>query len=170
MTMKAVYVDWRGIMASALLTTFLIEVEGVELTPYPDSAGYMTVGVGHLIKEEDDPSPITYAEAMQYLDLDTNIALTTVDRLVKVQLNYHEKAAVASWVFNLGEDKVQGSNTLALLNSGDKKGFADALLQWDKVTVIRDGVKEKVSEPGLLNRRRKERSLFLTGDWRARSD
>lgn len=157
-------------MASALLTTFLIEVEGVELTPYPDSAGYMTVGVGHLIKEEDDHGPITYAEAMQYLDLDQHIALSTVDRLVKVPLNYHERAAVASWIFNLGEDKVKGTNTLALLNSGNKEGFTNALLQWDKVTVIKNGEKVKVSEPGLLNRRKKERALFLDGDWRNRRD
>lgn len=155
-------------MASALLTTFLIEVEGVELTPYPDSAGHMTVGVGHLMNEEDVHGPITYSEAMQYLDLDSQIALGSVDKLVKVPLNYHEKAAVASWIFNLGEDKVKGTNTLALLNSGNKEGFANALLQWDKVTVIIDGKKVKVSEHGLLNRRHKERALFLNGDWRNR--
>jgi len=151
-------------MASALLITFLREVEGLSLTPYDDSAGYKTIGVGHLMREEDAPVKITYAEAMKFLDNDTDEALHAVDKIVKVPLNYHQRAAVASWVFNLGEDAVRGTNTLALLNSGNYDGFAHALRQWDKETI--NG--RKVRNEGLANRREKEIKLFLTGDWKDR--
>lgn len=152
-----------GTMASALLVSLLTDVEGVRLKPYLDSAGHPTIGVGRLIGGRQVPERITYAQAMEWLDEDAGDALEYVDDLVTVPLAYHERAAVASWIFNLGPDKVRKSETLRLLNSGDKRAFADALLSWNKETV--NGV--KVENAGLTTRRHKERNLFLTGDWRS---
>lgn len=149
-----------------LLKKFLREVEGLSLKPYHDGGspgkGYLTVGFGHLLRPSDDVRTITPSEAESYLEQDTEIALKAVDRLVEMPLSPWQKASVAAWIFNLGEDAVKGSNTLALLNRGEYQAFADALLKWNKVTV--DG--KKVAVRGLTNRRHKERALFLYGDWK----
>jgi len=152
------------ILASAILISFLKEVEGLSLKPYLDGGdkGFLTHGYGHLIKPNEDVRTITIDEAEQLLESDARDALDAVDRLVKMPLNPWQEAAVAAFIFNLGERKVKDSNTLKLLNEGEYQAFADALLKWDKTTV--DG--KKVSVPGLLNRRKKERSLFLHGEWK----
>lgn len=156
------------IMATSLiLSAFLKEVEGLELKPYPDSGGKMTVGWGHLLKPWEPVREITLEEAEEYLEDDIAQANEDLDRLVTVLLNAHQRAAVASWMFNLGADKVVGSNTLSALNHGHYEKFADMLLQWNKVTKkTKDGGKVKVPVRGLTIRRQKERALFLTGDWK----
>lgn len=143
-----------------MLIPFLKDVEGFSATKYRDSAGHYTIGYGHLITGKGDAeSPITEARATELLAMDAVVAVESTYALVKVPLLSHEHAAVASWIFNLGEDKVRDSNTLRLLNENKKQQFADALLQWNKVTV--NGVKK--ANKGLLNRRVKERKLFLYG-------
>jgi GH24 family phage-related lysozyme (muramidase) len=80
-------------------------------------------------------------------------------RLVKIPLEQHEADAVLSWIFNVGEEKIQhnGTNSLRLLNSGNREGFSDILLKWNKVRVNGELVESK----GLTARRKKERAMFL---------
>lgn len=152
-------------MASLLLANFLIGVEGLSLKKYKDSGDKWTIGVGHLILPHESYDEITREFAMNLLHKDADTAVKAVDRLVKIPLAPHEHAAVASWVFNLGEDKIRHSNTLAALNRGEKQRFSLNLLDWDKETV--NGVK-RVNN-GLRNRREKERLLFL-GDFKSLRD
>ena len=51
---------------------FITECEGCELDPYYDQAGYLTVGVGHLLDGPDDPynRTITQAECDMLLEGD----------------------------------------------------------------------------------------------------
>lgn len=149
------------LIAVTILTSFLRQVEGLKLHKYPDSGGRWTVGYGHLVKPyEKIPDTISMEMAEQLLIDDAEDALYDVRKLVTVDLNPHEQAAVASWMFNLGADKIKGSNTLKALNDGDKEKFLDMLMMWNKVTV--NG--EKVESRGLTNRRANEVKLFR-GEW-----
>ena len=153
-------------MAAALLVSFLQNVEGLSLEKYKDSGDKYTIGFGHLIlPHENYDNGITKEKAIELLDEDADIAVRSVARLVKVDLAPHEHAAVASWLFNLGEGAIKNSNTLASLNRGERERFAWNLLKWDKVRV--NGV--LVSNKGLRNRRQKERLLFL-GEFKALRD
>ncbi len=135
------------------------ECEGLRLKAYADSGGRLTIGWGHAGKDVRPNSVITEETAEVLLAQDVAAAERAVRRLVWADLNENQFGAVVSWVFNLGEGKVRGSKTLSLLNQRRYLEFADALLQWDKITLA-DGTKKSL--PGLTRRRQKERALFLT--------
>ncbi len=138
---------------------FITECEGCELDPYYDSAGYLTVGVGHLLDGPDDPynRTITQAESDMLLDGDLLETEECMDARVEVPVNQNQYNAMCSLTFNIGTGAFSDSTLLRLLNESDYMGAADQFLVWNKITV--DG--EKVVSEGLANRREKERALFL---------
>lgn len=138
---------------------FITECEGCELTPYYDQAGYLTVGVGHLLSGESDPynRQITQYESDYLLDGDLGETEEAIAEYVEVALMQSQYNALASLIFNIGTGAFRDSTLLRLLNDLDYLGAADQFLVWDKITV--DG--EKVVSEGLANRREKERELFL---------
>ena len=131
--------------------------EGLRLKPYEDSAGHATIGVGHLIHH----GPVTAADntrfagftraaALALLARDVRARELFVDDVVKVALNQNEFDALVSLVFNIGTGAFKGSTVLRRLNAGNRRGAADAILMWT------------VGGPGLPDRRKRERALFLT--------
>ena len=80
-------------------------------------------------------------------------------RAVRVTLTEEQRAALISLTFNIGSGGFLSSTVLRRLNAGNYEGAADAFLMWNKIT--RNGVKER--DQGLVNRRERERLLFLTG-------
>lgn len=145
--------------ASMMLYAFLRDVEGLRLKPYPDGGGLLTCGYGHLLRPGEAPNGCTEAQAERWLVEDIQQAEESYTRLVKIPLEQHEADAVLSWIFNVGEEKIQhnGTNSLRLLNSGNREGFSDILLKWNKVRVNGELVESK----GLTARRKKERAMFL---------
>lgn len=142
--------------------------ESDKLVVYPDTGGKWTVGKGHLILATDTVlrqgqrqklhpfgpvMQITQAESDAFFAEDTAIARNAVANKVQVPVNDNQRAALASLVFNIGTNAFAGSTLLRKLNAGDYKGAADQFLVWKKV----DGV----DSPGLINRRARERALFL---------
>ena len=69
-----------------------------------------------------------------------------------------EKAALVDFTFNLGSGNLQTSTLLKLLNAGDYAGAANELPKWN--------LGSGRVQPGLVTRRARERSLFLTGVWK----
>jgi lysozyme len=138
---------------------FITECEGCELDPYYDQAGYLTVGVGHLLDGEDDPwnRTITQAESDMLLEGDLLETEECMEECVTVPVNQNQYNAMCSLTFNIGTGAFSDSTLLRLLNESDYMGAADQFLVWNKITV--DG--EKVVSEGLANRREKERALFL---------
>ena len=138
---------------------FITECEGCELDLYYDQAGYLTVGVGHLLDGEDDPwnRTITQAESDMLLEGDLIETEECMEECVAVPVNQNQYNAMCSLTFNIGVGAFGDSTLLRLLNEGDYMGAADQFLVWNKITV--DG--EKVVSEGLANRREKERALFL---------
>ncbi len=136
--------------------------EGLRVEAYQDSAGVWTIGYGHSSKAgEPRVTPglrITEAEAETILRRDLDRFEAEVARLVTVPLTDNEFAALTSLCFNIGAAAFAGSTCLKRLNSGDRKGAAEALTWWNKATVRG----KKVRMGGLVRRRAAEKALFLT--------
>ena len=130
------------------------EFEGLSFVEYKDVAGYPTIGYGHLMKSgESYPDGITEEKAAELLRDDLAEAEEGVTRQITVDLNDNQFAALVSFTFNLGEGNLKSSTLRKKLNSGDYDGAADEFPKW----CYAGGKPFK----GLLNRRNKERALFL---------
>lgn len=138
--------------------------EGVKLTAYFDSAGVLTIGVGHTsaagAPKVAAGMKITAAQADEILSRDLTAVEKTVNGAVKMPLNQNEFDALVSLVFNIGGGAFKGSTLLRKLNAGDKAGAADQFTAWNKATVKG----KKVALPGLTVRREAERRQFLRPD------
>lgn len=121
--------------------------------PYICSAGYPTIGYGHLC----DPKhpPITEAEAEVYLARDLQTALTATLRYCPVLATEPEArlAAIVDFTFNLGAGRLQTSTLRRRVNQRDWPSAATELRRW----VFGGG---KVL-PGLVTRREAEATCLL---------
>ena len=142
--------------------------ESCRLTPYMDAANVWTIGWGHALTHDGKlligagdretalslyPNSISQDEADRLLVEDMETAAEDVEAIVVPEISDGEYAALISFVFNLGAEKVRGSTLFKLLNGGDRQGAADALLEW-----IYAG--DRILR-GLVRRRVAERDLFL---------
>lgn len=135
-------------------------LEGFRANAYLDGeGGTLTIGWG-TTKGIKIGMTITHEEAESYLRRDVADAVRTIDRLVRVQLNANERCSLISFIYNVGSKAFEKSTLLKKLNRNDRLGAADEMLRW-----IRQ--KDKVST-GLLNRRRKEKELFLKPELKRR--
>lgn len=137
--------------------------EGWSSKSYNDSAGYCTIGYGHLIalKECERLSrgqlgefvnPISLNRGEEVLEADTRAARAAVQRLVAVPLNDQEFGALSTFVFNLGEQNFSNSTLRRMVNLQRKKDAASQFGLWIRA-------KDKI-EQGLVIRRKCEASLY----------
>ena len=129
----------------------IINFEGSKNRAYRDTQGYYTIGVGHLIKPEEQhliDATLTEAQVQELLRHDLNLCEKTIDEVVKVPLNQNQYDALYSLCFNIGVPKFRTSSVVRKLNASDYKGAADAILLWNKPEV-------------LVKRRKAEKALFL---------
>ncbi|WP_137163384.1 lysozyme [Pseudomonas asiatica] len=137
-------------IASAVVTHF----EGLRTKAYLDPVGIPTVCFGHIATAAIGQIK-THAQCQQLLEADLAVAIKSVDSLVKVPLPVERRAALVSFVYNLGAQKFAGSTLLWKLNSGDVRGACAELDRW----VFAGGVKLN----GLVARRAEERALCEVG-------
>lgn len=126
--------------------------EGLRLDAYVCDGGKLTIGYGST-RNVKKGMTITRVEAEARLLEDLAEADAIIDRYVKADLNINQRAALISWVFNLGGGNLKKSTLLKKLNKHDYKGAADEFLKW----VYAGGKKLN----GLVKRRKAERELFL---------
>jgi lysozyme len=140
--------------------------EGVRLNAYKDSAGLLTIGVGHLLTKSElssgkidiDGESVKYGDGLTsgqadaLLAQDLNPAETTVKNNVKVELNQNQFDALVSFTFNVGGGAFKGSTLLKKLNNGLYGEVPSQLMRWDKAG-------GKVV-PGLKKRRENEVNLW----------
>lgn len=130
--------------------------EGLFLQAYRDIADVWTIGYGHtggVYKGQ----MITKSEAERLLAMDLAGHEAFVDaRCASIDNQF---APMTSLAFNVGDYGFQSSTVLRRHKEKNFADAADAFLLWDKAHV--DG--RLVVVPGLLNRRKAERALYLTG-------
>lgn len=131
----------------------LIAREAVKTRAYKDSVGVWTIGVGHTSAAGPPKvTPglvITQVEAMEIFTRDLAKYEATVDASVKVPLADHERDALVSICYNIGQGGFANSTFLKRLNAGDRAGCAEAIMAWKKPAEI-------------ISRRAGERDQFLT--------
>lgn len=137
-------------IASAVVTHF----EGLRTKAYLDPVGIPTVCFGHTATAVIGQVK-TQVECQQLLEADLAVAIKSVDDLVKVQLPVERRAALVSFVYNVGAPKFAGSTLLKKLNAGDVAGACAEIDRW----VFAGGVKLN----GLVARRAEERQLCEVG-------
>ena len=142
----------ENIMAIAQSTlAFITKEEGARNKAYKDSKGLWTIGVGHLIKPDEQyliTATLTNEQVEELLRSDLKWCSEAVESSVKVPLDQNQFDALYSLCFNIGETAFKKSTVVRKLNENDFKGAADAILMWNKPAVLE-------------NRRKRERALFL---------
>jgi lysozyme len=129
--------------------------EGLRLTAYKDGGGVWTIGYGHTGADVREGLTIPLSEAERLLTRDLKTAEGHVNGAVQVKLTQNQFDAIVSFVYNVGGEAFRTSTMLRLLNAGDYVGAANQFPRWNKDN-------GKVVQ-GLINRRAKERDLFLRG-------
>lgn len=134
------------------------ESEGLKLAAYKDTGDVWTIGYGTIkypngvsVKKGD---VCTKSQAEAWLVNDCKWVDACLDKSVKVKLNQNQFDALASFVYNVGATAFNTSTLLVKLNAGDYTGAAGQLDRW-----VNDNGK-KIQ--GLVNRRAKEKKLFLS--------
>lgn len=158
-TAIAALIFFGGRKAVDTVKRLIVGEEGLRLKVYRDpGAGAWTIGYGHKVQPGEPYHPygpvteITLEEANRLFDQDTRTATAAVTNYVKVPLTENQRAALISFVYNIGTGAFYGSTMLRRLNSGDYAGAAAEFARWNKD----DG---KVV-PILTARRERERVIF----------
>lgn len=128
---------------------------GYYATDDEKARGIVTVGYGstHRVGHGEK---ITEEQANQFLMEDMMEAEEAVDRLVTIDLNPNQRAALTSLVFNVGQGNFAKSKALVALNTGDFDSFKREAFGENDGFVYSGGVKL----PGLVNRRSQEQDMF----------
>lgn len=131
---------------------------GYYATDDEKARGIVTVGYGstHRVGEGEK---ITEEQANQFLMEDMMEAEEAVNRLVNIDLNPNQRAALTSLIFNVGQGNFAKSKALVALNLGDFDTFKREAFGENDGFVYSGGVKLD----GLINRRAKERDVFSGG-------
>lgn len=107
------------------LAAMLTRHEGLSLTPYTDTTGNLTIGVGRNLTARG----ITAAEANVLLVNDIQLAMKTARTYSWFSgLNEARQDVIVSMIFNMGGKFNLFSNMLACLVNRDYSGAADEML------------------------------------------
>lgn len=135
--------------------------EGCRLTAYPDpgtGGAPWTIGYGWTGKVDGKPikpgMKIDDATAERLLRTGVVSFDQAVSKMLKVSVTQNQYDALVSLAYNIGTRALSSSTLMKKLNAGDVKGAADEFLRWNK-----SGGK---AMPGLTNRRKAEREVFLS--------
>lgn len=131
----------------------IMKFEGLSATSYRCSAGYNTIGYGHVIQSHEVfDEPISNEEADRLLRKDMLLAQNGVLRYIKVPLVFYQFDALVSFTFNLGAAALQRSTLRQKINRGEYESAAHEFERW----VYAGGKKLN----GLVRRRLAESLLY----------
>jgi lysozyme len=138
---------------------FLKELEGIMYKAYDDGAGFMTIGVGHLIKPNEQhllTAELDNVDVDSLLFQDLRTFEIALKKLVDVKkLTQGQFNALISFAFNVGESALAKSTLLKkVIAKAPKKEIEAEFLKWNKAG-------GKVMQ-GLTNRRKKEIKMYFS--------
>lgn len=127
--------------------------------PYHDPVGFPTQGYGHLLSRKAwallEQWPVqTPEDSIMWLEQDMTRALQSVLRLVTVELEVAQAAALTDFTYNCGGGNLQVSTLLRLVNREEFERAADEFPKWVYAGSVRLA--------GLVRRRAAERDLWLS--------
>jgi lysozyme len=124
--------------------------EGLRLDAYRCPAGVWTVGYGHT-KDVLPGLTVTVPEAEALLLEDMDTADEAIRRHCTAYLRNNQRAALISFIFNVGAGAFAKSTLLRKLNQGDHASVPAELLRWNKAsgTVLRGLVLRREAEANL---------------------
>jgi lysozyme len=137
-------------IATAVISTF----EGIRTDAYLDPIGIPTICYGHTATARLGETR-TPEQCKAQLSKDLLIAIGDVESRVKVTMTVERRAALVSFVYNVGGTKFGNSTLLKKLNAGDTRGACAEFSKW----IYAGGVKLR----GLVARRAEERELCEVG-------
>ncbi|MBL1266241.1 MAG: lysozyme [Halomonas sp.] len=140
--------------AISIATAVVSFYEGYEPTAYRDPVGIPTICYGHTATVRMGQT-LSQAKCTALLKQDLGDAFAVVDRRAQVALPAPTRAALASFVYNVGAGNFARSTLLRKLNAGDLRGACHELSRW----VYAGGRRLN----GLVKRRATERELCLEG-------
>jgi lysozyme len=147
----------------------LCELEGIEYEPYHDSAGLLTIGVGHCLTKDERSSgkihcgehiirwkdgPLTEHDIDILLQEDVQWAEAVVNTCVTVPLTQQQFDSLVIFCFNIGNNAFTQSTLCKVLNEGQYEAVPAQLVRWNKAN-------GRVLQ-GLVNRRNREIALWNT--------
>jgi len=119
----------------------LIRDEGLRLTAYRDTLGYLTIGVGHLIVQGERFTTITRDQALALLDQDIAIAERRLSNIFPSWRSLDEvrQRTALNLTFNLGYKLADFKRFLHAAKSEDWDKAADQLTKsrWYKQVKLR---------------------------------
>ena len=139
-----------GIKSSTL--ELIHRFEGAVATPYLDSAGRWTIGVGHQIKESEPHllfANLRPKEMQKLLERDLKPCETFLKHRLGYPLTQAQFDALMSLCHNIGVDNLASSKVIADLKKDKIHSAANSILNWNK-------------PQELTKRRQEERKLFLS--------
>jgi lysozyme len=133
--------------------------EGLRLEAYLDGTDVWTIGWGTTRingKPVKKGMTITKEQAAEYFNHDIAVFEKEIADVVKVALTDNQYSSLVCLIYNIGGAQFRTSTLLRKLNSGDYAGAANEFGRWiyDNGKILN----------GLVERREKERQLFLTQD------
>ena len=131
---------------------FITNFEGKRNKAYRDSKGLWSIGVGHLIKADEEflkTITLTDYDVQELFKRDLKWCDEAVSSSVRAPLNQNQYDALYSLCFNIGADHFKQSEVVKHLNQNDYNNAANAFMNWVTPVVLKP-------------RREKERKLFLT--------
>lgn len=159
--------------ASPELIDYLKRREEFRAVPYLDDAGKWTIGYGHLIRPHEQKTLLRLTEPQAELLLDQDcdpieLYLDAIQANFKIRLNQHQFDGLVTLAFNIGLKAFEDSTLLKLVRAGDFAAAAAQFDEWIKITKVdKGGVRRKVRNRGLVNRRRMDRAIFERGEYAA---
>lgn len=117
------------IAALAIAIHFVMPLEGRKLTAYPDVNGIPTICNG-ITKDVELGQTKTNAECDELLKSELLKRLAFIDKEVKVPLSAYQRAGLASFAYNVGDNNFAHSNVVKWINSGDTARGCNDLLNW----------------------------------------
>ena len=109
------------------------QFEGYSPFRYRDSAGYWTIGVGHLIRPgEHFDEPLLGDAAEKLFQQDLKPKAAAVNARVSVPLFQGQYDASVSLVYNIGEGAFAKSTALKKINAGRHEEVPAQIKRWNK--------------------------------------
>lgn len=144
----------------------LQQSEGSRLKAYRDQTGKLTIGFGHTGTVNGVPihngMKITKEQEAELLKQDIGYFEDYVNRKAKKPMTQNQFDAIVSLAFNVGEGNLNKSSFWGHFNAGNTDLAAETILSFNKSK--NEETKQPEFNQGLMNRRLREKALFLGDD------